>query len=142
MPKQIIGETFEQLGKTAGQTVKQVVQEPGKVAETAAKQVGIKPEPGVEQPQGQRPTSAQLAQKREKVKQRLTYLQAELQALQQKQAQELPKQVAGKPGFSEEKAIKQIEIEKEEKKKLPAVVELAKKKAGTAERKGIMGVSG
>ncbi len=141
MPKQIIGETFEQLGQTVKQTGKQIVGEPGKVAETAARQAGIKPEPGIEQPQGKGLTPAQMAQKREKEKQRLSSLQTELKALQQKQTQELPRQISGKPGFSEEKAIKQIQIEKEEKKKLPPMVELAKKKGGTGERK-IMGVSG
>ena len=141
MPKQIIGETFEQLGQTVKQTGKQIVGEPGKVAETAARQAGIKPEPGIEQPQGRGLTPAQISQKREKERQKLSYLQAELKALQQKQTQELPKQIAGKPGFSKEQAIKQIKLEEEGKKKLPPVVEMAKKKGGTGERK-IMGVSG
>ena len=140
MPKQIIGETFEQLGQTAKQAGKQVVKLPGEMAEEAAKQAGIKPEPDIEQPV-QGPTPAQLAQKRGKEKQRLVSLQTELKVIQQKKAQELPSQISGKPGFSEEKAIKQIEIEKEEKKKLPPVVELAKKKGGTVERK-IMGAGG
>ena len=140
MPKQIIGETFEQLGQTVKQTVKQVVGEPGKVAETAARQAGIKPEPGIEQPQGKGLTPAQISQKREKERQRLASLQAELKAIQQKKTQELPRQISGKPGFSEEKAIKQIQIEKEEKKKLPLVVKTAQSKASAEKR--IMGAGG
>ncbi|MFZ5366199.1 MAG: hypothetical protein ACOZBZ_02800 [Patescibacteria group bacterium] len=140
MPRQIIADTFESLGQTAGQTVKQVVQEPGKLAEEAAKQVGVKPEPGVEQT-GQGPTPTQIAQRKAQDQRRLSYLERELEAIKRRKAERLPAQVTGKPGFSEEKAIKQIEIEKEEKKKLPPVAELAKKKGGTGERK-IMGISG
>lgn len=142
MVKQIIGETFEQLGQTAGQVVKQAAQEPGKIAETAAGQIGRPgPEPGIEPPQGQRLSSAQKAQKKVEEKRQLTYLQAELGALAQKKAQELPKQVTGKPGFSEEKAIKQLETQKEKKEIEPLVVAQARLKGGTGERRK-MGPSG
>lgn len=141
MPKQIISDTFETLGQAAKQVVGQIAQEPVKMAETAAGQT-IKPsESSIEQPQSQQgATPAQQAQKKAATVQKLTYLEQELQALQQKKAQEPPKQITGQLGFSEEKLIKQIEMEKE-KKEEPLVVRLARQKTGTGERKR-MGVSG
>ena len=139
MVKQIIGETFEKLGQTIGQTAQQIVQEPGKMAETAAKQVGIQSETGVEQPQGQALNPAQQAQKETKRRRQLAAFQAELGDIQRQQVQELPRQITGKPGFSEERMIRQLKMKEEEN--LPPAVAMAKRKGGTGERR-IPGGSG
>jgi len=118
MPKTIIGETFEQLGKTAGQMVKQAVKEPGKMAEKAVGQIGLKPQPPEEKPQEALSTKISQEKERER-RRRLALLQKEIKALQEKRTQELPKQITGKPGFSEEKAIKQLKEEEESKNKKP-----------------------
>lgn len=137
MVKQVIGETFEQLGKTVGQAVKQAVQEPGKIVEQAGQQVGgATPPSDVEQGQSQ-PGPVQQAMKKRATSQRLTYLQDELRRIKQQKAQEPPKQVTGKPGFSEQKAIKQLETQKEKKEIEPLVVAQARLKGGTGERKRI-----
>ena len=134
MPNNIITDTFENLG----QTVQPVVQEPAKIIETAAQQAGIintGGDQGIEKPQGASPVQqAKNQQKQVQAKQRLTYLEDELKQIQAQTKQELPKQVSGKPGFSEEKAIKQVELEKKEKKELPPVVAAAKSKASAEKR--------
>jgi hypothetical protein len=138
MPNKITTDTFEALGQTAGQVVQQTVQEPGKIAETAAQQVGVintGGDKGVEQPQGASPAQqAKNQASQAQAKQRLTYLEDELRQIQAQAKQELPKQVSGKPGFSEEKAVKQVELEKKEKKELPPVVAVAKSKASAEKR--------
>lgn len=138
MANQIITDTFEALGQTAGQAVGQVAQEPGKIVETAAQQAGVintGGDKGVEQPQGASPAQqAKNQASQAQAKQRLTYLEDELRQIQAQAKQELPKQVSGKPGFSEEKAIKQVELEKKEKKELPPVVTAAKSKASAEKR--------
>jgi len=140
MPKQVISDIFESLGQTAGATVKQMAQEPKKILETAARQSGIKPsEEGNPLQQNLNPEkeSKEKQEKAAKIaaqKRRLAQLRAELQAIQAQKKQELPKQVSGKPGFSEEKAaIKQLQVEKE-KKKLPPVVSAAQSKASAEKR--------
>jgi hypothetical protein len=125
MPKTIIGETFEQLGKTAGQVVKQVVKEPGRMAEKAVRQIGLKPYPPKEKPQEALSTKVSQEKERER-RRKLALLQAEIKALQQRK-QELPKQITGKPGFSEEEAIKQLK-EKKEKPMEPLPIRRAKRK--------------
>lgn len=134
MPKQIITDTFETLGQAARQSGKQVVGIPFKIAETAASQIGVKPqEPSPDQPLTSVSGQAQQAQKKAFETQKLTYLSQELQKIKQRQAQE--------PGFSppnEENVIKQLE---EEKKKEPLPIVQAKRGGGTGERR-IKGVSG
>lgn len=139
MVKQVIGETFEKLGQTIGQTAQQVVQEPGKMAETAAQQVGVKPGSKTSQP-GETPMQlAQKAQGEQKRQRTITALQAEIRDIQLQKTQELPKQITGKPGFSEKRVIRQLKVSKE--KNLPPAVAQAKRKGGTMERK-LMGGSG
>jgi hypothetical protein len=138
MANQIITDTFEALGQTAGQAVQQTVQEPGKIAETAGQQAGVinsGGDKGVEHPQCASPVQqAKNQASQAQAKQRLTYLEDELRQIQAQAKQELPKQVSGKPGFSEEKAVKQVELEKKEKKELPPVVAVAKNKASAEKR--------
>jgi transcriptional regulator of acetoin/glycerol metabolism len=144
MANQIITDTFEALGQTAGQTVQQIAQEPGKMAEKAAQQVGVintGRDQGVEQPQGASPVQqAKNQASQAKAKQRLTYLEDELRQIQAQAKQELPKQITGKPGYSEENLIKQVEedknpgLKKEEKQELPPVVAAAKSKASAEKR--------
>lgn len=139
MVKKVVTDAFEQLGQTAGQAAQQVVQEPGKMAETAAQQTGLS-EPSSEQPQGQTSDPARMAQKKAQSKRLITAFEAELRDIRSRQVQELPKQVSGKPGFSEEKAIKQLKVKQKEEKELP-VVAAAKKKGGTGERRSMGGSS-
>jgi hypothetical protein len=138
MVKQIIADTFETLGQTAGQAVKQTAQEPIKILEKAGQQIGMtsagvnegakqsqpSPEAGISQ--------AQIQSKNAGVRKRLTYLEEELRQIQAQKREELPKQVSGKPGFSEDKMIRQFELEK--KKELPPVVVQAKNKASAEKR--------
>ncbi len=147
MPKQVIADTFETLGGITKQTVKQVAQIPFKIAETVPSQltgVGVNQETGIEKPQGgQTQSPAQQALNKKATERKLVYLRDELNQLRQKRAQELPKQVTGQPGFSQEKAIKQLETTKgkKEKEKEPWAISQAKLKGGTGERKR-MGSSG
>lgn len=133
MPKQIVKQTFEQI-----------IQEPGKMAETAAQQTGLKTDSGSEQPQQSKPFDpVQVAKREAQRRMMLAAHTAELADIKRQQTQELPKQISGKPGFSEEKAIKQL---KEQQKQnppaggLPPVIAAAKKKGGTGERR-LMGGS-
>jgi len=139
MPKQIITDVFEQLGSTVKQAGKQIVKLPGEVAETAVEQTGVKPD--FKNEYNQPETALEKAQKEQKRRRVITALESELQDIRRQRTQELPKQITGKPGFSEEGAIKQLEYQGEAKKKLPPVVIAAKQKAGTGERR-VRGVSG
>lgn len=138
MPKQIVADVLETLGQTVKQTAGQIIQEPGKILETAGKQATATTDPGVEQPQGQA-NQAQQVKKQQQAKRMLMAFEAELADIRKQQAQELPKQVTGKPGFSEENVVKQLTT-KEQGKLPPLPVRIAKQKGGTGERK--RGVSG
>jgi len=138
MPKQIISDTFETLGgvvqSTAGQVKQAVKQMGGDVAES----LGLKPvqqqtqggDAGnpPQQTEEQTKKIEQAAKKRADIQYR--QIQGEIRAIEEGRKKELPKQITGKPGFSEEKAIKQLEEKKTEGKKLPPLpVRQASRKA-------------
>jgi len=131
MVKQIVTDVFETLGQQTGQAVQQVAEESGKLIETASGQVGTKP---VLTSQEIAARQNKAVEEKQATARRLNYLEAELNALRQKEEQK-EKQVAAK---SEEKEIKQLEIKKEEKKEeLPAPIAAVKKKG--PERKQLGG---
>lgn len=139
MTKQIITDTFETLGQTAKQTAGQVVQEPQKMAEAAGKQmIGGQPTPEEQATGGQAVGPVQKAMNKRASQSRLDWLQKELAALRQKKAQE--QQAVQTQTEQQKQVVKQLELEKK-KQKTPLVVQQAKAKAGTKERK-LMGVSG
>lgn len=115
MPKQVVSDVFETLGGAAVGTAKKTAEE-----------LGLKPAPD-EGKEVQPSLPAQTPEQWQKIKEaaksraaaRYRQIQEEIRLLQQKRKQELPKQVIGKPGFSEEKAVRQLEEKKEEEKKLP-----------------------
>lgn len=153
MPPKIVADTFEafeQIGGQLGQSAKQV---PKVIAEQAKQSLGLGgagesksgtlPEEKVgSEIGGVRPVSqareaeTQKIQKMEaiakqKAAQRYKEIQDQILLLAKKRQQELPKEVSGKPGFSEEKMIKQLEEEKKpeaEKKKKEEPVALAQSK--------------
>lgn len=138
MVKQIISDTFETIGDTYQQAGKQVVIIPFKAAEEVIKQF-VGPRPTVEQNQEKQDNvtpqqNPEFAKRKASAARRINELEAEVQAIVQKKAQEIPKNVAGKPGFSEENMVKQFETEKKEKDKLPPVVVAAKGKASAEKR--------
>jgi thiol:disulfide interchange protein len=137
MVKQIVSDTFETIGDTFQQTGRQVVMIPFQIGEETARQLGIRPrkEENQEKPEGvmQQPNQ-EVAKRNAFASRRIGELEAEIKAIVQKKTQEIPKNVSGKPGFSEENMVKQFETEKKEKDKLPPVVIAAKSKASAEKR--------
>lgn len=143
MVKQVVADVFETLGGVAKSAGQQIVSNTKKAGEDIVEQLGItqtSASPADEQKK--EPTEEQLEKmrraSREKTVARYTEIQAQIKAIQKKKAKEIPEQVAGKPGFSEEKAVKQLEEKKEEKKKLPPLP--VRRESQKAER--FRGVSG
>lgn len=137
MVKQIVADTFETIGDTFQKSGKQVAMIPFQIGEEVARQLGIRPkkEENPEKPDNlSSPPNPEVAKRRAFAQKRIGELEAEIKTIIQKKAQEIPKSVSGKPGFSEEKMIKQFETEKKEKDKLPPVVAVAKSKASAEKR--------
>jgi hypothetical protein len=137
MVKQIIADTFETIGDSFQKSGKQVAMIPFQIGEEVARQLGIRPknEQKQEQPMvNPKQPNPEVAKRNAFASRRIGELEAEIKAIVQKKAQEIPKSVSGTPGFSEEKMIKQFENEKKEKNKLPPVVAVAKSKASAEKR--------
>jgi len=136
MPKQVIADTFETLGSVVQGTGKQVADSVKKAGGDIAAELGLKQPPAPQQESTQ-PVPAHTPEQYQKIEEaakkraaaRYREIQEEIKALQKKREKEVPKQVSGKPGFSEEKAVRQLEEKKEEEKKLlPLPVQRASKK--------------
>lgn len=137
MVKQIVADTFETIGDTFQKSGKQVVMIPFQIGEEVVRQLGIrtKNEENQEQPRNDlKQSNPEIAKRNAFAVRRIGELEAEIKAIVQNKAQEIPKNVSGTPGFSEEKMIKQFETEKKEKDKLPPVVNIAKSKASAEKR--------
>lgn len=151
MPDNILSDIGSELGTTVKQTVKQAVKTPLKILETGISQVSGQSQntgSGIDE-KGQGQNVSQVikqmkttddANSQIQMNQIRQNLQSMMQAPAQPQ-QEVPKYISGKPGFSLEKIQEQNEEFEKEKKKLPDLSELLKKKGqGTAERfKGASG---
>lgn len=116
MVKQVITDVFETLGGVAAGTGQQVVKSVKGGTEDIAKAVGVMPDDtpsfaGESQPNAQTDEQNKKIQSASNARSAAKYrqIQEEIKQIQLKRKQELPKQVTGKPGFSEEKAIKQLE---------------------------------
>ena len=114
--KQVVNDVFETLGGVAAGTVKQAVSDVKSGAEDIAKAVGAKPDDtGTKQNEPNPPahTDEQYQKIKQAAKSRSTVryrqIQEEIKLLEDKRKKELPKEITGKPGFSQEKAIKQLE---------------------------------
>lgn len=117
MPKQIVSDIFETLGgsaKSAGQQV--------------ATELGLKSAPKTANDQPNQPVQNEEQEKKIKdaYKQRTAAnykkILDDINQIQKKREQAIPKQVSGKPGFDEGKVVKQLETGKPpEKKKLPPI---------------------
>jgi len=139
MPKQIIADTFETLGKVVQSTGQQAVSDVKKMGEEAALELGIKPPTQGGTDDNQKVDQAKEEQiekmaavSKQKSLARYKQIQEEIRQIEQKRKRETPKQVSGKPGFDEGKAVKQLETGKpaEDKKKLPPLpAQRASKKA-------------
>jgi len=138
MSKQIIADTFEILGGVAKSAGQQVVADAKKAGEDVAIELGVKT--AQQQTQGdQTSSSTQTEEQTQKINEaakkrtaaRYQEIQAEIKELEEKRKRELPKEVSGKPGFDEDKKVKQLEIEKEKEKLPPIPVQRASKKAET-----------
>ncbi|MGB9637247.1 MAG: hypothetical protein ACPLY7_00405 [Microgenomates group bacterium] len=135
MPKQILADTFETLGGVAKSAGQQLVADVKKTGEDIAVELGVKPAKQ-QTPSDQTSAPAQTEEQSKKIAEaaqkkaiaRYRQIQAEIKALEEKRKKELPKEVAGKPEFSEEKTVKQLEVNKEEKKLPPLSVQKAVKK--------------
>lgn len=148
MVKQVIGDFFETLGGMAKSTGQQVAIGVKKGGEDIARELGIKPKQSDEEAKQGGTTSLEVKSNEEieamkqkdkkKVLARYRQIQEEIKAIAQKKKTELPKSITGQAGFDKEKAIKQLEVKEEEKKKLPPLP------AQRASRKAEMfrGVSG
>ncbi len=141
-------ESFENLEQIPKQAIKQVAKLPGDVVSQAVKSVvgqNLQNQPktdpltGIELPTPQR--VRQLKKQEKKLKSAaIPHAQQIILGVQKPQGPQIPQYVSGKPGFSEEKAVKQMQGLEEKKKELPPPVSAAKPKMGTSERRG--GVSG
>jgi len=117
MSKQIIADTFETLSgvvKSAGQ---QAVSDVKKAGEDVVIELGLK-SPQQQSQGDQAPASAPTEEQTEKINEaakkraaaRYREIQAEIKDLEEKREKQLPKEVSGKPGFDEEKTVKQLEV--------------------------------
>lgn len=119
--------------KLVKQITEEIIKEPAEIAKEVVKQAGIAPETE-KQPEEEKISQEEIAKRRVKAKRILAAHQVELRDIQQ-----LPKQITGKPGFSEEKLAQQVEEGKKKKKEPPPLV-AAKRPIGTRERlKRILG---
>lgn len=122
MPPPIISDTFEALGQLGGQAkqqAKQVVKKTvGQISQSLETGFGgQKTRQTGQVGEAKDQTEQQKIQKmeeiaRQKAAQRYRQIQEQILAISKRKQQELPKQVTGKPGFSEEKMIRQLEEEK------------------------------
>jgi len=142
MPPPIISDTFEALEQLGGQ-MKQQTKQAGKImANEAKKSLGLAPKDQsgqeVEGGSGQKTQGQQKSQTvqiqqmeaiaQKKAAQRYKQIQEQILAISHKKQQELPKEVTGKPGFSQEKMVQQLEEQKKPE---------AEKKAEQAEKEPI-----
>jgi len=155
MPPPIISDTFEALEQLGGQMQQQTKQAAKTIVNEGKKSLGLEPKDqqgqALEGGSGTNPQSAsgrtgnpqappiqkmeQVA--KQKAAQRYKQIQEQILAIANKRQQELPKQVSGKPGFSEDKMVKQLEEEKkpeaerkrEQMEKEPIPMQREKRKA-------------
>lgn len=135
MPTRIVSDTFEalenlktQAKQQATQAVKKTVGQIPKSLETGFKG---RPQTSTQNEEQAKQVSDEQIKKMEelskkKAAQRYKEIQQQILAIAHKKQQELPKYITGKPGFSEEKMIKQLEEEKKpeaEKKREQAAKE-------------------
>lgn len=118
MVKQVVADVFETLGGVAKSAGQQAVSGAKKAGEDIVEQLGItKATTSQSNEQRKGPTEEQLKKMEQASKKRsisrYKELQAQIKALQEKRKKEIPEQISGKPGFSEEKAVKQLEVKKE-----------------------------
>lgn len=126
MPPPIISDTFEALENLGGQMQQQTKQAAKTIIQEGKKNLGLaaKDQQG-QQIEGGSGATGQTSSKpqsppiqkmeqiaKQKASQRYKQIQEQILAIANRKQQELPKQVTGKPGFSEDKMIKQIEEEK------------------------------
>ncbi|MBU2577399.1 hypothetical protein KKA69_01050 [Patescibacteria group bacterium] len=120
--RNIVAEALETLGGIVKGAGKQASQDAKKAVEDVPESLGLKAiTPEEENPPAhtdeQYKKIDEAAKKRTAVQYR--QIQEEIKQIQDKRKKETPQNVAGSPGFSEEKAIKQLEEKKEDDKKLP-----------------------
>lgn len=138
IPKQVIKQVAKLPTDIVGGAVKSVV---GQKSDLSQNQGGRKVDPltGIEIPTPQH--VKQLKKQEAKRKQAaIPHAQQIIQGLQKPQGQNIPAYISGKPGFSEGKAVKQMQGLEKHKKELPPPVSASKPKMGTSEIRG--GVSG
>lgn len=122
MPNKIIADSFETLGSAVQQGGKQAVSTIKKMGEDVLEQTGIKAPSPAQNDQTAAPAQTEeqyrmidkQSKKIENAAEKRTIaryreVQAQIKAIGDKRKQELPKEITGKPGFDEGKAIKQLE---------------------------------
>ena len=128
-------EELEQIPKTA---VGQLVKLPGDIVKQAVGSVvgGKKVDPltGIEIPSQAQVQKLKRKEKKLKIA-AIPYARDIIYGLQKPQEQKIPTYIGGKPGFSQEKAVKQMESLDQKKKELPPPIAAVKRKFGTGERK-------
>lgn len=130
MPKQIVSDVFENIVSVAKSAGQQIDDSAKKMTEEAAIELGLKPQTQGATDDAQKQDQAKeeeinkmKATEHQKTASNYKKITEEIRQIQLKKKQEIPKEVSGKPGFDEGKAIKQIETGKpeEDKKKLPPI---------------------
>lgn len=154
MPPPIISDTFETLEHLGGQMQQQTNQAAKTIIQEGKKSLGLAPKEqtgqALEGGSGQKPQAGQSSQSpqapqiqkmeqvaKQKAIQRYKQIQQQILVIAKKRQQELPEQVKGKPGFTEEKMVKQLEEEKkpeaekkrEQMEKEPIPMQREKRKA-------------
>jgi len=138
----IISDTFEALENLGGQMKQQTKQAAKTIVQEGKKSLGLGPKRIETETERKKVAEQQQIQKMEQVAkqkaaQRYRQIQEQILAVSKRKQQELPKYITGKPGFSEEKMIKQLEEEKkpeaekkaEQAKKEPLPLQREKRKA-------------
>lgn len=164
MPPKIIADTFEALEQIGGQLNQGVKQVPKIMTQQAKQSLGlsgggetksipssepgaeggaveVKPEPQAKEAEAKKIEKMETISK-QKAAQRYQEIQEQILLLAKKRQQELPKEVSGKPGFSEEEMIRQLEEDKKpesEKEKKEEPIALAKSKRKAEMFRGVSG---
>lgn len=131
IPKQVVSQTVKLPGQIVGQMISGIV---GSKTQTNEPQKD--PLTGLEIPSSQK---VQNLQKQENKRKQtvIPHAQQMIQGFQRPQNPQIPKYLAGKPGFDQERAIKQMKGEIiPSKRELPPAIAAVKRKFSTNERKG------
>lgn len=123
----VASDVLETLGGVVQSAGQQAISGVNKAGEDVIESLGVTPPaaPADQAAGGSSIQAQELEKMNQEAKQKAAAgyrkIQSEIHQYQQQREREIPKQVSGQPGFSEEKAIKQLEEKKAEEKKPPPI---------------------